>query len=196
MKGKIVAVFTALTILMLAGCDAIDNIGISKFNAKIIQINGNSVTVEPMVGEDILRSGDRLCFSSANLDKMDITIGDIVSITYTGTVRETYPGQIDVIRWSLLEKSESILFEVSYYRTDCFSDDIKYPQSIKINSEKELSDYCDTYQFFSGITSMFDSARFDRQFFEDYFLLFVVLEEGSGSVRHQVESVQSEMAHC
>jgi len=105
MKNNVFNVVILVLTLISTGCGIISSIGAPMFNAKILEINGDSVIVEPVDGEDILRSCDRLCFSSINLAKLDIAIGDIVSITYNGAVRETYPGQIDVIKWSLHEKS-------------------------------------------------------------------------------------------
>lgn len=78
----------------------------------------------------------------------------------------------------------------------------EYPLTEKINSAGELLDYYkrnrEIYQFgqgYYGEESMADvvfsdSSGFNDDFFETRFLLFVVLEEGSGSVRHRVESVK------
>ena len=71
------------------------------FNAMILEIIGNSVTVEPVEGESILRNADKIMFVTGHLDKIGASVGDIVKIQYTGTIRESYPAQIDVISWSI-----------------------------------------------------------------------------------------------
>jgi hypothetical protein len=92
-----------------------------------------------------------------------------------------------------------------YYRAD-LSDyiDASYPKIARITSAEELKDYYErnkeTYQFHQGYyseASMADDvfgneSRFNDKFFEQRFLLFIVLEEGSGSVRHRVEPAQPE----
>ena len=186
------------------------------FNAKILQINGSSATVEPLAGEDILRLADKIYFCTSSLDDIGITVGDTVSITYTGTIKETYPAQIDVKHWSIFEKSEPAQiggsrvsavdsFEALFYRTDLLSYvDAEYPVIIKINSVKDLNDYFvnnkDSYQIDQGCygeSNMADdvflnSGKYKESLFIDHFLLFIIIQEGSGSVRHRIGSVSLE----
>ena len=77
------------------------------FNAKIIEIESGvgGVLVEPLAGEDILRSSDCISFSKNNLDDIGASVGDIVTITYTGVVMESYPAQIIATKWVLVEKA-------------------------------------------------------------------------------------------
>ena len=92
-----------------------------------------------------------------------------------------------------------------FYRADVSSyTETSYPVAEAIKSVDELLTYYETYkevyQFHIGYYSeacMADevfnnSARYGDGFFESNFLLFVILEEGSGSVRHRVESVLPE----
>ena len=93
-------------------------------------------------------------------------------------------------------------FKAFYYRADLlnYSENV-YPVLIPIRSERELLDYYrsnkDTYQFdrqYSGSADMAGdvftgNGLYDNAFFKNHFLLLIVLEEGSGSVRHKVESV-------
>lgn len=89
-----------------------------------------------------------------------------------------------------------------YFRTDLSSFiEATYPATFIIGSTAELADYYernkDTYQFQHGHyggTSMADDVfgggrGFDDDFFIGNSLLLVILEEGSGSIRHRVESV-------
>ena len=81
------------------------------FIARILEIHENLiilysfVIVEPLEGEDILRSSDRISFGTSNLEKIDISVGDLVTIHYNGYTRETYPAQIVAISWSIYEKN-------------------------------------------------------------------------------------------
>jgi len=89
-----------------------------------------------------------------------------------------------------------------YFRTDLSGyTESSYPKIIKIKSVRELNDYFennkDYYQFhirFLGEPSMEDvvfssGTAYNEEFFESSLLLFIVLEEGSGSVRHRAGDV-------
>jgi hypothetical protein len=96
-----------LMLSMLVGCTTVNHTGVDEFTfqAKILQIDGNTVTVEPLEGEDILRSSDRITFSKSELDDISVSVGDIVNILYIGGVRESYPAQITARSWSFMSKS-------------------------------------------------------------------------------------------
>lgn len=65
------------------------------FYGKIEQINGNSILVEPLEGEEERQSSDKY---STNIEKTEgYKLGDIVKVTYTGLIRESYPAQIDMV---------------------------------------------------------------------------------------------------
>lgn len=68
------------------------------FNAKVLEINGNTVTVEPLEGEEERLSSDKISFGydSKELNKDDIQAGSIVAVSYSGGIAETYPAQITV----------------------------------------------------------------------------------------------------
>lgn len=69
------------------------------FFATVLEIDGKTVTVEPAAGSAILNSSDRVCFSTENLDYFSADVGDILKITYKGTVEETYPARVSVTEW-------------------------------------------------------------------------------------------------
>ena len=75
---------------------------VASFRAKIIEINGDSVTVEPLDAPES-SSSDRIVFSKAKLEELDVKKGDIVIIGYDGLVMETYPAQIRADSWYLAE---------------------------------------------------------------------------------------------
>ena len=70
------------------------------FLATIVEISGNTVIVEPLEGEDILHSADRITFSTNDLDEINASVGDIVNILYTGEVAESYPAQVNAVSWT------------------------------------------------------------------------------------------------
>ena len=80
------------------------------FKATVIEINGNSVMVEPLEGEVELKSSDRITFNTADLEKFDLTLGSIVEITYNGEIMESYPAQIRANSWKIIEQSKTPCF--------------------------------------------------------------------------------------
>ena len=101
-----IAAFVVLaTIASFVTIKAID--GSSRFTAVILSIHGNSVVVEPVAGEAILLSADRIYFGTGNLDDIGADVGDTITIKFKGFVRETYPAQIDAVRWSIVKKASA-----------------------------------------------------------------------------------------
>ncbi len=72
-----------------------------KFIATIIEINGNSVLVEPVEGELEKLSSDKISFGIADLEKIDVEVGSVVQVTYKGDIMESYPAQIRATSWKL-----------------------------------------------------------------------------------------------
>ena len=93
-------------------------------------------------------------------------------------------------------------FSAQYIRTDGYHDGVRYPVVTVIHSVDELNAYYkankDKYSLerrtgtiSSDSTIGFLDAcdKYDEEYFESQILLIVLLEEGSGSVRHKVERV-------
>jgi len=93
-------------------------------------------------------------------------------------------------------------FSVRYIRTDGYIDGAEYPVFTIIRSRDELKRYYDLYkdvydfsshaQRYSEETSSFADAmvQFTDAFFSEHYLVVVMLEEGSGSIRHQVKQIE------
>lgn len=91
-------------------------------------------------------------------------------------------------------------FEARYIRTDGSGEGV-FPKVALITDRKMLEDYYTENrnsfylerreQVYSDTSIGFLDAcdRYDESFFETNYLIFVVLQEGSGSVRHQTDSV-------
>lgn len=95
-------------------------------------------------------------------------------------------------------QTQDIRWDAQYIRTDGGESNSQYPKVQIIASFRDLKDYYNIYhewydlepreQVYADTTIGFLDAcdRYDEAFFEDHFLVFVLLEEPSGSVRHQV----------
>ena len=78
------------------------------FNAKILEIresfvDDNFVLVEPLEGEAIRSIADRVSFVNRFFNKTGVSVGDYITIHYDGYVMKSYPAQIVLTGWSLLQ---------------------------------------------------------------------------------------------
>ena len=99
------------------------------------------------------------------------------------------------------ETVTEVEWAVQYIRTNGYQDGAKFPRVVIIKNAKELNEYYtannQTFDLerkdkvYSDTTIGFLDAcdQYDETFFEKNYLIFVLLEEGSGSVRHEVRSV-------
>jgi len=97
--------------------------------------------------------------------------------------------------------SENLDFSVQYIRTNGYHADTKYPIVTAITTRNELEQYYERYkdqydltaktEVYSDTTIGFLDAieKYTDDFFKDSYLVIVLLEEGSGSIRHRVDSV-------
>ena len=93
-------------------------------------------------------------------------------------------------------------FEAQYIRTDGYSEDRNYPFHVVINSREELEAYYEANKevfdlerkekVYSDTTIGFLDAcdKYDDSYFERQNLVLIVLEEGSGSIRHEITDVR------
>lgn len=89
-----------------------------------------------------------------------------------------------------------------YIRTDGYQEEVEYPVVKIIRSVSELNEYYNANkekydlerkdEVYSDTTIGFLDAcdKYDETYFENQILIMVLLEEGSGSVRHKVDSVK------
>lgn len=84
---------------------------------------------------------------------------------------------------------EAYAFTAQYIRTDGWDADAEYPYAVVISSRAELEAY---YEEHTASTEDFLSAcdAYGEAYFEDNNLILIVLEEGSGSIRHKVIDVR------
>lgn len=97
---KKILLFALSICMLLSGCginssNAKSNNEQDSFRGTVIDVNENSILVEPLEAEDVLRSADRISVSTIDIDFPDnLTEGDIVEIIYSGGIMESYPAQI------------------------------------------------------------------------------------------------------
>ena len=90
-------------------------------------------------------------------------------------------------------------FKAQYIRTNGFHSGVAYPVIAVISSAAELEEYAARYWGKDGLPQPVPSGKaagfldpagkYTDEFFLDSFLVIVLLEETSGSIRHRVESV-------
>ena len=97
---------------------------------------------------------------------------------------------------------EAYAFDAQYIRTDGYSDDRSYPYHTVISSRAELTAYYEAYKntynlerrekVYSDSTIGFLDAcdKYDDAYFERQNLVLIVLQEGSGSIRHEITDVR------
>ena len=93
-------------------------------------------------------------------------------------------------------------FEAQYIRTNGDSENTSYPYHVVINSREELEAYYEANkklfdlerkeEVYSDTTIGFLDAcdKYDDAYFERQNLVLIVLEEGSGSIRHEITDVR------
>lgn len=94
-----------------------------------------------------------------------------------------------------------------YIRTNGCQDTVEFPAVTVIHSKQDLEDYYTTYRELfnlertevetihgdvsdSGVGFLNACDSYDEEYFKENYLIFVLLEEGSGSIRHEVQSVK------
>ncbi len=93
-------------------------------------------------------------------------------------------------------------FEAQYIRTNGYINDAKYPTTKIIRSVSQLNNYYeenksiydlernDKVSSDSTIGFLDACDKYDEEYFKDHILIMVLLEEGSGSNRHNVNSIE------
>lgn len=133
----------------------------------------------------------------------------VAALTGCGKEEQTQPAESHpyemqfVIDDSSVETvGESIDFSAQYIRTNGYHDGEEYPKTFWITNVEEMNEYYELNKEMYFLESIpepdshqsigFTDAikKYDAEFFEDHDLIFVVLEEGSGSIRHEVTDVR------
>ena len=105
--------------------------------------------------------------------------------------KPTQPEAVDI---ALYQQERDCSFAAQYIRTDGYHDEIRYPVVRVIRSVEALNTYYEENKALYYLESPeFADARdqYDSSYFADRFLLMVLLQEGSGSVTHQVTKLRT-----
>ena len=93
-------------------------------------------------------------------------------------------------------KSKGLSFDTQHIRTEGYQGELAFPGVQQISSKTELDKYYENNRSIfdlerketnTGFLNVCD--RYDAAFFETKFLLLILLQEGSGSITHQVTAV-------
>ena len=72
------------------------------FTAMVVELGEGYALVQPMEGEPEAASSDRITLGTADLEDIGAQVGCEVRIWYTGGIMESYPAQINAVKWELL----------------------------------------------------------------------------------------------
>lgn len=89
------------------------------FNATVLEVNKNSVLVQPDSDQPIANCCDKISFNTKNLIGMNLGAGVRLTITYKGGIMESYPAQIHAIDWkpyklNIVSNVGSFIYEDDY----------------------------------------------------------------------------------
>ena len=151
------------------------------FVATILEINGSSVTVQPVENSAVLMSADKVSFGTSDLEKIEVEVGSVVKVTYKGGVMESYPAQVNATSWQLsddlrhmecteqwLDKNKAEKVDYNFFDhiritkiySNCFfaSPVIPMPYEIKLNG-KLSEEWCVGDQ----ITCTYENTYYDQK---------------------------------
>ena len=151
------------------------------FVATILEINGSSVTVQPVENSAVLMSADKVSFGTSDLEKIEVEVGSVVKVTYKGGVMESYPAQVNATSWQLsddlrhmeyteqwLDKNKAEKVDYNFFDhiritkiySNCFfaSPVIPMPYKIKLNG-KLSEEWCVGDQ----ITCTYENTYYDQK---------------------------------
>ena len=131
------------------------------------------------------------CFVPDNAEKS--TKCELVAEFTVGNVDDASAGKV---------AGTEVEWAAQYIRTNGYSEGVLYPSVRIIDSLQELKEYYNTWHevfdlerkekvYLDTSIGFLDACdHYDEAFFEKNYLIFVLLEEGSGSIRHEVRSVE------
>ena len=154
---------------------------VHKFVATILELDSSSALVQPVEGEDELRSADKIRLGIADLGDIGAQVGSDVEIYYTGGIMESYPAQIHAVKWEMAktlrhkeftekwlnketaEKYDNNIFDhivITEIYSNCFfaRTVIPMPYTIKLNGVLS-DDWCVGDQ----ITCTYENTYYDQE---------------------------------
>lgn len=211
MRKIVFAVIGLFLILGLLACGYDKNdIYTASFRGRITELNDSYIIVEPLEGESIRRSADRISIGTGKVLEFipDILpVGTLIEIVYDGNINETYPAQINVLGFKTIMENTEIPTAVAYTNwvdsdvafegdENClnigkyiFSDFPRLP-TFKFDTKTELDEFKNRYKDVFTMVSFNDvTANYDDEFFENHSLILTYKEASSGSFRYGIGEV-------
>ena len=151
------------------------------FTATVLEVGESSALVRPVSDSAELKSSDKISFGISELEKLDVEVGSVVKVTYTGEIMESYPARIHATSWQLsddlrhmeyteqwLDKNKAEKVDYNFFDhikitkiySNCFfaSPVIPMPYEIKLNGT--LSDeWCVGDQ----VTATYSNVYYDQE---------------------------------
>lgn len=151
------------------------------FTATVLEVGELSALVQPVSDSAELKSSDKISFGISELEKLDVEVGSVVKVTYTGEIMESYPARIHATSWQLsddlrhmeyteqwLDKNKAEKVDYNFFDhikitkiySNCFfaSPVIPMPYEIKLNG-KLSEEWCVGDQ----ITCTYENAYYDQK---------------------------------
>jgi hypothetical protein len=83
-------------------------------------------------------------------------------------------------------------FSVQYIRTNGYVESRKYPIITIVSSKNELEKYYQSYEVTNDLTEFKEATNvYSNVYFTNSFLIIIMLQEGSGSIGHNVEKIET-----
>ena len=107
-KSAVFMLIMSILVFLLVGCSNANLTDEEEFafQAKILQVDGDIVTVAPFEGGDIPSSYDKIMFDVKDLDKINASVGDTVNVSYDGIIMDVDPALVNARSWSVINKAE------------------------------------------------------------------------------------------
>ncbi len=100
------------------------------FTATITEVEDGTVLVTPEEGAEELKSSDSFRLAVKDMPaSYDPQVGDVIEITYTGTISETYPAEVDDIKTVTVVKQK----EAVENETEKTAGDSDYPACVMVD---------------------------------------------------------------
>lgn len=202
---KILALFLGVIMLFsFAGCKSEKSLldDVDKLSKKIE--GKTSEQVEKILGtpESVLSGLYGDCYTNTKGNAVVIYYSPEGKVTEVHEYEPVYDKAPEPeLRPYLQDFAKDLDVNVQYIRTNGYDPDVTYPQAFIVSNREELESYYEKakdkydlkrkeYPYSDETIGFLDAIdKYDVKFFEEHCLMIILLEEGSGSVRHEVTSV-------
>lgn len=107
-RNFILCLAISCLLVYLTGCandtkiNGYDKYSDNSFNGIIIEINDDTILIEPDDNDEYLNSYSRILINMINNDSQTYEIGDKVRVTYRGGINDINPAQLEAIKIELI----------------------------------------------------------------------------------------------